>query len=951
MSTSTSSMMRVYFSSDDKAFHAFTDLVICTADKEKNLVALSVAGIDSAVKGFAALSHSNHSKLLWLEDPDKVTDLSVLGKSGKSVNIDGRQRFRSMTSKLIGGSTHAIILSVDAVAETESENPIVIAWDGNMDRAFLETLIAKYPIPLIAEWSTYLFNACKKAGYVEELTVISTAKPVKAIRLGMSELELADLVKKGFVLGALSIEEGIGEGSDLAEITNVTGYLNSYGNALAQRLGDVFQPHHKPGIDPLPPKINSLIRKPFKAQADVAYGLVKALGGKGTVLMEGETDSGNPLRKAVFGQKTALAVGEMGSGKTMIALVVAHLLHGDNYRVLIQAPGHLVKKWKREAEITIPGANAVILADFKDVMKLRDKAHTKPVGPEFYIISRDRAKLGYFQKAAAIWKSRKTKKRDYGEGWICPDCATILVDIEGVPLPFEGMLKMTEANLKCQNPECGTKLWSADNTRVRRMAPVELFKKYFDGFFDLFVPDEVHELKGSTAQGHTLGAFVGISKRTLALTGTLLGGYASNLFKILFRMDAKSLLAEDLDYKSDARWVGRYGVLEKVYKQSSDDEMNRMSKGGKGKASIKEKPGISPQVFTRFLLPRCAFLELADLSANLPKYTEIIELIEMDPELEDGYRKLASNLKAVLLEQLKMGSKKLLGAYLMSLLSYPDRPYGNEPICDSEDGSVLVTPTELSSSVVHNKEARLVELVTSEKKKGRKSMVYCQFTGAKDITPRLKGLLEDQGVRVEILRSTVKPENRESWVAAKVREGVDCIICNPKLVETGLDLLDFPTIIFYQTGYNLFTLRQASRRSWRIGQRHPVKVYFLNYADTLQEIAIRLMGSKLEAALSLEGKFSEEGLRSMGSGLDLSSALAKALVEGMDGVDSAESIWSRMGYGAIKSDDEDDAPVFDVVTDTGEVKTVKLMVVTRRKNKKSSVETVQYGWDFFSEGA
>lgn len=944
---SISSMLRVYFSSDDKAFSAMTDLVIFTPG-EKNLVALSVAGLDSSVKAFVALSHSNHSKFIWFEDPDKITDLSkVFSRRGQSVEIDGRQRFRSMTSKLAGGSTHAIMLSVDAVAETASEKPIVIAWDGDMDKAFLETLIAKYPIPLLPAWSAYLFDACKNAGYVEELTVISTSKPVKAIRLGMSELELAVLIKRGFNAGVLSIDEGVGEGSNLNEIKNVTGYLNSYGGALAQRLSTVFEPHHRPGVDPLPPKINSLIRKPFKAQADVAYGLVKTLSIQKTGVAVGKSDGGS--FKTVANHKTAIVVGEMGSGKTMVALAVAHLLHGDNYRVLIQAPGHLVKKWKREIEITIPGANAVILADFKEVMKMRDKAHTKPVGPEFYIISRDRAKLGYFQKAAAIWKTRRTKKRNYGEGWTCPDCTTMLVDAEDVPLPFEAMQKMTEANIKC--PKCGTKLWSCDNTRVRRVAPVELFKKYFDGFFDLFVPDEVHELKGATAQGNTLGTFVDISKRTLALTGTLLGGYASNLFKILFRMDAKSLLAEDLDYKSDARWVGRYGVLEKVYKQSSDEEMNRMSKGGKGKASIKEKPGISPQVFTRFLLPKCAFLELADLSANLPKYTEIIELVEMDPELEDAYKKLASELKTVLLQQLQTGSKKLLGAYLMSLLSYPDRPYGNKDICDPETGDVLVTPTELSDSVVYNKEARLVELVTAEKKKGRKCMVYAQFTGEKDVTPRLKGLLENQGVRVEILRSTVKPENRESWVAQKVRNGVDCIICNPKLVETGLDLLDFPTIIFHQTGYNLFTLRQASRRSWRIGQRHPVRVYFLNYAETLQEIAIRLMGSKLEAALSLEGKFSEEGLRSMGSGLDLSSALAKALVEGMDGVDSAESIWSRMGYGAIESDDEDDSPVFDTVTSTGEIKTVKLMVITRKKSKKSSIETEQFGWDFFSEGA
>jgi len=53
-----------------------------------------------------------------------------------------------------------------------------------------------------------------------------------------------------------------------------------------------------------------------------------------------------------------------------------------------------------------------------------------------------------------------------------------------------------------------------------------------------------------------------------------------------------------------------------------------------------------------------------------------------------------------------------------------------------------------------------------------------------------------------------------------LKGGVEVVICHPKLVETGLDLLAFPTLYFYETGYSLHTLRQASRRSWRIGQRH-----------------------------------------------------------------------------------------------------------------------------------
>ena len=45
-----------------------------------------------------------------------------------------------------------------------------------------------------------------------------------------------------------------------------------------------------------------------------------------------------------------------------------------------------------------------------------------------------------------------------------------------------------------------------------------------------------------------------------------------------------------------------------------------------------------------------------------------------------------------------------------------------------------------------------------------------------------------------------------------------------------MDLLEFPTILFYETGYSTYVLRQASRRSWRIGQKRPVRVRFF-YID------------------------------------------------------------------------------------------------------------------------
>jgi len=130
--------------------------------------------------------------------------------------------------------------------------------------------------------------------------------------------------------------------------------------------------------------------------------------------------------------------------------------------------------------------------------------------------------------------------------------------------------------------------------------------------------------------------------------------------------------------------------------------------------------------------------------------------------------------------------------------------------------------------------------------------------------------------------------------------------------EAGLDLLDFPTIIFYESGYSLHTLRQASRRSWRIGQRRPVRVKFLCSEGTMQTSCLRLMGKKLLVALTMEGKFAGEGLQSIDEDDDMLSAMARELVERNGIGDTADSVWRALSTEHQKlfpgrSHDDDDA--------------------------------------------
>ena len=124
--------------------------------------------------------------------------------------------------------------------------------------------------------------------------------------------------------------------------------------------------------------------------------------------------------------------------------------------------------------------------------------------------------------------------------------------------------------------------------------------------------------------------------------------------------------------------------------------------------------------------------------------------------------------------------------------------------------------------------------------------------------------------------------------------GVDVFVCHPRLVQIGLDLVDFPTIVWFEADYSVYTMRQASRRSWRIGQTQPVQVVFMAYRNTLQADALNLVAKKLQSSLAVEGELPEDGLAAYGDdGDDLMLALARKIVAGEEDGDSVESVFAQ----------------------------------------------------------
>ncbi|MEW6047822.1 MAG: helicase-related protein, partial [Bacillota bacterium] len=389
----------------------------------------------------------------------------------------------------------------------------------------------------------------------------------------------------------------------------------------------------------------------------------------------------------------------------------------------------------------------------------------------------------------------------------------------------------------------------------------------------------------ASAQGRAFGVFAARARRVLALTGTVTGGYASDLFYLLYRLNPAAMKAAGYGYGDVGKFVAAYGCLEKVA-QAPEGRAARSSRAGVPRLRVREKPGISPAVFSEHLLECTVFLELSDLACDLPPYREEVLLQDMSPDQRREYEALRAGLRGDVSRVLRAGSARVAG-YVHAALSYPDRPAGNPPVTGS-GGRVVAVPRDLPEWPTYPKEEALVGLCRAEISAGRRVFVYVAYTGTRDVSARLGEILSGAGLRVAVLRESVRPAAREEWIARQVAGGTEVVVANARLVEVGLDLIDFPTLVFFQTGYSLYTLRQASRRSWRIGQTKPVRVVFLAHRRHLQEAVLRLMGTKLRAALALEGRFSSEGLRAMAQGDDLGVELARVLVEGLESVEGLE---------------------------------------------------------------
>lgn len=662
-------------------------------------------------------------------------------------------------------------------------------------------------------------------------------------------------------------------------------FLDSYGENIAEKITKDLTVIHNPQIhkeQTLTNLINDMKKKPFPSQAEIIKACYKS---------------------TITNNKTVYIVAECGTGKTLQSIGLAYLLFKlkNIRRVLVICPPHLVPKWIQEIKDSLWNVKAYNF-NGKDIIRLLEnlRKQPKPSMLEFYIIGRERAKAGFIWRPAVISKHNK---------YFCPKCGQELLDKDGYPLPVfertnQGGFKKKHA---CKNTiekwkynkeenrheicfsVCNEQLWQPDISRknFRKAIPAKFIKTKMKGFFDLLITDEVHQFKNESGQGYAFGVLASSCKYTVCLTGTLAGGYASDVYYLLFRTHAKQMLSDSNNWSNPKQFIEKYGILERI---TTVQEQDGLTTKAKRKTIIKEKPGISPLLLGKMLLPNSVFLRLSDCMDHLQPYEENVFEIAMNPDMYSLYKEFESIMKKALLEALVKGDHSLLGGYLHALLSYPERIYRGISVIHPHTKDIIAIGPPLQG--IMPKEQELVSIIKQEISQNRKVLLFIQNSNTTDISPRLFELLEKENLRIKVLKSG-DTESRASIIDKWVEQGLDVLITNPKKVEVGMDLLDFPSIIFYQIPMSTYTLRQASRRSWRIPQKRPVKVFFLTYSDTMQTRLMKLMADKLMCSLALEGELTDKGLAALSDTSDsMAQELAKMLIEKSEDNKTLKDIWS-----------------------------------------------------------
>jgi hypothetical protein len=748
------------------------------------------------------------------------------------------------------------------------------------------------------------------------------------------------------------------------------GFITSNKRALVSYLNAKFQPMYRFDMNGIGRWLNSIRLKGkytlYTAQKHVIAAVTRGLQDRDSILLIGQMGVG----KTALGGASAIAIashiatafqGEMRPDQVTLIVAPPHLIDKWKRELVSIAPKAVIERLDRHEDVKRFMQKAETLRTTVPKIGLIKRDLTK-LGCAW------EPSVIWHNEAVALWRFNAPVP----DGYLphqrirrervpkCPHCGSVVMqEKKGVSAPasqswLEGGKRTCSV--------CSSPLWRESRDRGAQPKPGEKYppknpryrldeylKRTYPDRVYLLIWDEVHEAQHSdTGNGEAFSRMAGMAKKVLAMTGTPFNGRSSSIFNLEYALNPRvrerynwgggkrlerkdsgthkfqEVISENANQRgrAESRWVADMGVREQVVEErpSYDRDTGAYTGTSTYERPYQEAPGISPLLVAE-VLDHAIFFSLGDLGKALPQYEEIALPVELEADVYSEYDRTRQRLKDYLVQRRWEGDATFRGAYLQWSMGWVNalfRPYEvihnlKHPITNEKQPYTVASIPSYGEDRIYAKEQALIDLVRTELAENRPCVIYFRQTATRDIQPRLENLLRQHvpEARTFILKNTVDAERREAVIEREIVKGTNIVLCNPELVKTGLDLIHFPTLIFYELVFNLSTLMQAAARSYRLNQTHEhCKVFYLYAEGTMEQTAVQLMSRKQRAAKLLTGDIGLTGLDALTEG---EGGFEEALLEAI-GRDETLLDPSQLfkAVGAVSEIDIEDAGYWNV---------------------------------------
>jgi SNF2 family DNA or RNA helicase len=139
---------------------------------------------------------------------------------------------------------------------------------------------------------------------------------------------------------------------------------------------------------------------------------------------------------------------------------------------------------------------------------------------------------------------------------------------------------------------------------------------------------------------------------------------------------------------------------------------------------------------------------------------------------------------------------------------------------------------------------RMLELLNEISYKREKVLIFTEYLNMIDT---LKRILE-KSYNIELLTidgRVANAERQNNIDRFSAKEGFGIMVLNPKTAGMGLNITAANHVIHFTRQWNPALEQQASARAYRNGQKKGVNIYYLYYADTIEEVIDDRLRSKM----------------------------------------------------------------------------------------------------------